>query len=301
MRRQRGVALLAVSLLLVVLGALAFMMARQGAMSGNAVNAQYDTEAARYLAEAGVNVARWRDQQLGCGKAALVLKPGRLDASGTYSATVVDRYKTLDIDAAGATDAGARVAMGRKNLVAHSNVALQLDIASDKMADTFISADAPTASRGSTQFLELTQGRSSALMQFTLPSELAQAIIVKADLALTQYQSNSVLPAQLVSAHRLTRGWDARFASWLWWAILQPWSSPGADYTAAGAGAATTINGNASYSWDITALVDGWANNDFPNYGLLLLADGPLQQARFYSRDSAQNKPALHITYYPAC
>lgn len=300
MRRQRGVALLAVSLLLVVLGALAFMMARQGAMAGNAVNAQYDTEAARYLAEAGVNVARWRGQQLGCGKAALVLKPGRLDASGTYSATVTDRYKKLDIDGVGATDAGARVTMGRQNLVAHGNVALQLDIASDKMADTFITADAPTSARGSTQYLELTQGRSSALMQFTLPSELAQAIIVKADLALTQYQSNSVLPAQLVSAHRLTRGWDARFASWLWWSTLLPWSSPGADYTAANAGA-TTINGNATYSWEITALVDGWANNEFPNYGLLLLADGPLQQARFYSVENAQNKPALHITYYPAC
>ena len=296
MRRQRGVALLAVSLLLVVLGALAFMVARQSAMAANAVNAQYDTEAARYLAEAGLNVAKWRDQQTTCTKNATLVKPSRIDASGTYMAVIIKGGKTVDIDAIGATDAGAKVSISRLNVVTHTNVSSQLVIANDKQTDTFISRDAQSA-QGGQQYLELTQGRASALMQFTLPPELDQAIITKADLTMTQYQSNSVLPAQVVSAHRLTRTWNAGSATW-----VSPWSSSGGDYTPGNAAANTvTINGNKAYTWDITALVDGWANNAFSNYGLLLLADGPLQQALFYSFESPVNKPTLRITYYQKC
>lgn len=299
MRRQRGVALLAVSLLLMVLGALAFIMGRQSAMATNAVNAQYDTEVARYLAEAGLNVAKWHDLETNCKKTTTIVPPSRIDAGGTYSASIINGGKNLNINAVGATDAGARVSMSRPNVVAHENVVRQLVIANDKQIDTFISRDTPFA-QGGQQYLELTQGRSSALMQFTLPSELTQAIIVRADLTMTQYQSNSVLPAQVVSAHRLTRNWSAGSATWAFAALLSPWSNNGADYTPGNA-TATAVNGNNTYKWDVTSLVDGWANNAFPNNGLLLLADGPLQQARFYSFESALNKPTLLVTYYKAC
>jgi hypothetical protein len=298
---QRGVALLSVSILLVVLGALAFSLSRQGAMAAHAVDAQYDTETARYLAEAGLNVAGWRDRQTGCKKNDSLVKPSRIDGSGTYSAAIANGGKTLDIDAVGkAEPGGAQFALSRNNVPAHTNVASDVTLGGGAGEDTFLTADAALAPQHGRRYLELTQARSAALLQFDLPGDFDGAVVVKAELTLRQYQSNSVLPALVASVHRVTRDWDNNLASWIMARLLTGWTSAGGDYMA-GNVAALTIAGNNTYTWDVTALADGWANRAFPNYGLLLLADGPLQQARFYGFQSGQSTPALHLTYYRKC
>lgn len=300
LRRQRGVALLAVSLLLVVVGALAFMMNRQAAMAANTVNAQYDAERARYLAEAGLNVAEWRDQQVSCKRSDTLVPPSRIDAGGTYSSSIKDGDKNLDIDAVGATDAGAAVALSRKKVVAHNNVSTTETLANDKGHDTFITQGV-ILGQNMLNYLELTQSTSNILIQFDTPGGWDRAVIVKAELTMTLYQSNASLPGQSVSVHRVTRPWNDNAATWnSATSILSPWDSAGGDYTPGNA-AATTINANGSYVWDITALVDGWVNNRFPNNGLLMRADGPSQQARFYGFKSAGAKPVLRVTYYKAC
>ena len=299
--RQRGVALLSVSIMLVVLGALAYFLSRQGAMAAHAVDAQYDTETARYLAEAGLNVADWRDWQTGCKKNDTLVKPTRIDGNGTYTASIADGGKTLDIDAVGkAEPGGAQVALSRKIVAAHTNVASDVTLGSAAGEDTFLILDAALAPQHGKRYLELTQGRSVALLQFDLPGDFDGALVVKAELTLRQYQSNSVLPGLVVSVHRVTRDWDNNFAGWIMARLLASWTSAGGDYIA-GNVASLTIQGNNTYTWDITALADGWANNAFPNYGLLLLADGPLQQARFYGFQSGQSTPSLHLTYYRKC
>lgn len=300
MKRQRGVALLAVALLLAVVGALAFVMSRQGAMAANGVNAQYDAQQARYFAEAGVNVAKWRAGQVGCGRRDTLVKASRIDASGTYSAFIKNGDKKLNIDAVGETGGGARATMSRTAVINHEKDPREAIIGSDKGFDTFISAAAPQAVMDGQQFLELTQGVSHALVQFDLPDDMLGALIVRAELTLTQYQSNSVLPAQVVSAHRLTRKWEESGASWVNAGLLSGWANAGADYTAPDV-ASVTINGNSAYTWDLTAMADGWANAAFSNYGVLLRADGPLQQARFYGLQSAQGKPTLRVIYHRAC
>jgi Tfp pilus assembly protein PilX len=298
--RQRGVALLAVSLLLVVVGALAFMMNRQAAMAANTVNSQYDAERARYLAEAGLNVAEWRDQQVSCKKSDTLVPPTRIDSRGTFSSSINNGEKTLDINATGGTDAGASVALSRKKVVAHTNVTTTDTLASDKGHDTFITDGVPT-SQNALNYLELTQGSSNVLIEIDTPGEWDKAVIVKAELTMTLYQSNSTQPGQSVSVHRVTRGWNDKAATWLSpTGAASQWTKPGGDY-AAGNVTATTINGNGNYVWDITALVDGWVNNRYPNNGLLMRADGPSQQARFYGFKSATGKPVLSVTYYKAC
>ena len=292
--------MIAVSILLAVLGALAFAMSRQGAMAAHAVDVQYDTETARYLAEAGLNVARWRDGQGSCKKSDTVVMPSRIGANGIYAAFIANSGKTLDIDAVGkAEPGGAQVSLSRKNVAGHTNVASDVTLGSSAGHDTFLSADAPLTPQNNLRYLELTQGRSTALLQFDLPGDFDGAVVTKAELTLRQYQSNSVLPGLVVSVHRVTRDWDAS-ATWTIAKGSAGWTSAGGDYSA-GNVAALAVTGNNTTTWDITALADGWANRAFPNYGLLLLADGPLQQARFYGFQSAQSTPTLHLTYYKKC
>lgn len=301
LQRQRGVALLAVSLLLIVVGALAYMMARQGAMAANGVNAQYDTERARYLAEAGINVARWRDQQVSCKKSDTLVKPSRIDSNGSYSAFIKDGDKTLDIDAIGSTTSGAQVALSRKKVIAHTNVSTVETLPNDKGDDTYIS-NYTIGPQRAMKYLELSQGGAHILLQFDLPGAWNNAIIVKAELTMALYQTNSLLPGQGVSVHRMLRSWNDGAATWLFAALLAPWTRDGADGDySSGSVTSTTIGGIGNHVWDVTALVDGWANNNFPNYGLLLRADGPTAQARFGGFQSATGRPVLRVTYYKAC
>lgn len=299
--RQRGVALLAVSLLLVVVGALAYVMSRQGAMAANAVNAQYDAEKARYLAEAGLNVARWRDQQTPCKKSSAVIKPGRVDSGGSYTATLVDNNKTVDITAVGATDAGgAQVTLARSKLVAHTNLLTADTLENSAGTDTYISSGSSAVPLNFMQYVELNQGTSNILLQFKLPGGWDSAIIAKAELTMNLYSTASALPGQVVSVHRVTRSWTDSSASWTYGSLLSAWSTPGGDYVAANAGA-TTIGANGAYVWDVTSLVDGWVNGSLPNYGLLMRADGPSLQARFYGFQSSTGRPVLRVSYYKAC
>ena len=300
MAAQRGVALLAVSLLLAVVGALAFMMNRQAAMAANTVNGQYDAERARYLAEAGLNVAIWRDRQTNCKKTDISVPISRIDAGGSYSASIDDGGKTLDVEASGFTTAGGFVPLTRKKVTGHTNVPTTENLPNDKGSDTFITKGV-NLGQNALNYLELTQGASNILMRFDPPPGWDDAVIAKAELTMTLYSSSSALPGQTVSVHRATRTWTDVGATWVSaTSPMAPWNVAGGDYTA-GEVSATTISANGSYVWDVTALVDGWINKTYPNNGLLMRADGPSQQARFYGYQSATGKPVLRVTYYKAC
>jgi type II secretory pathway component PulK len=71
MKRQRGLVLLPMTLALALVAVVAYGMTRDGAMNVSAVDAQFDTERARYLAEAGVNLVKWRNQQAAAARSGL--------------------------------------------------------------------------------------------------------------------------------------------------------------------------------------------------------------------------------------
>ncbi|HUW38538.1 MAG TPA: DNRLRE domain-containing protein [Rhodocyclaceae bacterium] len=297
--------LLSVAIILSIIAALAFVMNRAGAMNAQAVEAQYDTEVARYLAESGLSLAKWRNEQAGCNSQS-ALAPTSLPGIGSFSATVSrESSRTLDIVSTGTSNRGARFQISRMNVVVHNlgrptNVTLS-GAQPGTISDTYLDSDSPNLSTDGSRYLELTQGETTALLQFSLASIPSGSSIIKADLKLVQYQSNSTQPSQVVSVHRVLRDWDAPAATWASAKLLTPWAVAGGDY-GGGNVAVATINGNQSYTWSIVALLDGWVNNTLPNYGLLLKPDGPLQQARFASEEnSTSSKPSIDVSYLPPC
>ena len=60
MTPQRGLVLLPVTLVLAIVGTLAYVMTRDGTMNVSTIDAQYETDRMRYLAEAGVNLLKFR-------------------------------------------------------------------------------------------------------------------------------------------------------------------------------------------------------------------------------------------------
>ena len=99
---------------------------------------------------------------------------------------------------------------------------------------------------------------------------------------------------------RLLRPFSESSASWGLAADGDPWINLGGDFepTVACARHLGREQGkNQHIDIDVTTLVQGWQNKQYPNYGLLLtLEDGSEAYARFFSKES-ENAPTLGLYY----
>jgi len=295
---QHGLLLLPVALTLALVGTLAYGLSRDGSMSVSEVDAKYDIEAARHLANAGVNLARWRNEKLGCNSTRrftdLTLQ-GVPGASITASQVSLDgRYWKISVTAS----------TGRTTRSVADYKAMRYSRANAKDAAPIIpSGDNDTSIKNKPgnmvngPYLETTQDATYALIKFeNLPSELSDALIVSAQLKLMHASSNTQGPRSL-GVHRVTTKWGSN-TSW-----TDPWNSAGGDYVQKPLWT-VSINGdsnaNVEYTWRIDPLVEGWASGAIQKQGVLFKPIGPLD-AKFYSLDSNSNKPKLLVRYYPRC
>lgn len=301
-RQQRGVVLLWVAVMLAVIAALAFAMTRQGAMTAQAVESSNDIAVAHYLAEAGAAMAKWRNDQAGC-KSNVSVGATMMAGIGSFAATVSKAgSKEIKIVATGTTLHTGQFVLTRDKVVVHdtsksNNQNLE---SAGAASDTYLSSDFPTQSMSTATYLEMTQGRTNALLQFSMSAVPPGSRVNSATLKIVQTYPVAGAPAA-VSVHRLLQSWTAPLASWNLARAAMPWTTPGGDYDS-GNIAVTTVTAATSYSWDITDLVDGWSNGTFPNNGLLLKPDGPMSGTRFASLDSTTAAtPSVEVSFDPPC
>ena len=288
---QRGILLLPVALALALVGTLAYAMTRDGSMSVSAVDAEHDLAATRYLAEAGLHLAKWQNEVRGCSSEVAfdtVTLPG-----GEIKASKAERKGNgvLVVSLSARGKGGAIRTLADEETAVHrrSDVRQEVLTGSDD-ADTTITKSGNASSNA---YLSASDDAAYALIRFYPSNALSKAEIVKAQLTLTKLSSNSTQPVRSLGVHRLTSDWTAGSATWV---------SPGGDHAPLAA-ATTQIDPegefNGAYAWGIETLVQGWASGAFPNYGVLLKPSG-LVDARFGSFESA-NKPQLVVRYYPRC
>jgi hypothetical protein len=291
-RRQRGILLLPVALTLAIVGALAYTMTREGSMDVSAVDARYDTEVARYLAEAGLNLAKWQNAMRGCGNddgfGTVTLPGGQIVSDDVDSK---NGGSNLSVSLTATTNRGA--------VHSFDDVVVPMVDLADVGEVTVSSGSDTTIRDGSTNlsgadYLETSDGKSHGVISFSLPSQVRNAAVISAILKLTQVDTKSTQPVRSLAVHRVTRDWSAGSATW-----TAPWSSPGGDY-APNPAATVDIAGNAQYSWRIDALVQDWTNKTSSNYGVLLKPSG-LLDARFGSFERSGSKPQLTVRYFPRC
>lgn len=291
MRRARGMLLLPVALALAVTGAVAWTMVRDGSMRSAATDAEYDTEVARYLAEAALSLARWQNDKLGCGSAvafgSFSLPGGTLKTSDVHAVT-----GGISVDVSSLTSRGGSVRITR-TVPLHSIAArTEASIGGAAGSDTYLRSGSGTPSDNS--YLEITDGSERGVIQFSLAAVPSDALVVWSELRLYQFNNKSTGQTQTLYVNRLTHSWSAGTATWTF-----PWTTPGGDYIAEPVGS-IAIAGNQQYSLRVDALADGWLRQWLPNYGVLLYSSG-MAQARFASLDSSSNPPLLVVRYYPHC
>lgn len=291
--QRRGMVLLPLVLVLAVAGALTLAMTREGTMNVAAVDAEYDIENARYLAEAGLALARWQNEKLGCnsnlGFGTVALPGGTIVAQDS---DIVRKGNSILVSLNATTSRGAVNTVSSLSARMHnfSNVS-QATLGGGGGNDTYIKSGSPNT--GGSPLLEITDGSANALLIFPLPGGMNNAVILKAELKLTQTDSLSTQPVRSLSVYRVTTNWAANSATW-----TTPWSTPGGDY-APDPVATVAIGGNAQYVWRIDGLVDSWSDG-MSNLGILLKSSG-LLQAHFASFENPSNKPQLVVRYLPSC
>jgi hypothetical protein len=297
MKRQRGLVLLPMTLALALVAVVAYGMTRDGAMNVSAVDAQFDTERARYLAEAGVNLVKWRNQQLGCGSAlgftrAVTDVEGGAIMANTNDVTAKKKGLSMTLTATTARGAVNKVVIDDAHAVQVYDLGkkTEVTVAGQSGSDTYIRSDA--ASSSSAKFLEVTDGKAHGLVRFGLNGIDKNVLLGHADLMLYQTDSKSTQPVSL-GIHRLTRDFGL-LTTW-----YMGWSTPGGDYEQEAA-ATIPIAGNGQYMTDVANLVAGWIANPPANYGMLLKPHG-LTEAHFSSFEASSNPPRLFLRYYPLC
>jgi Tfp pilus assembly protein PilX len=323
-RHARGFLLLPVALTLVVVGALAYAMTRDAGMSVARVDAAYDTEVARYLAEAALNLARSKNNT-SCASGAASFPATKLYryslASSDIGTTTADQVGTMTANSMSVvgnnsnSDKGNLIADVSSSTMTSPAASLRIvrtvfrynlsnlktaTITGGGGASTFIYTGANPVPQGSASYLELTDNgpgdQSYGLVRFSLSTIAKNALVKDATLRLKRNEGESTaLPNRKLDLYRLTSAWDPASATW-----SVPWVKPGGDYPATSV-ASSPINDNGSYTWHLDGLVAGWVDGTMPNNGVLLKPTGLIDSRFSAFTNSDGNGPQLTVNYYERC
>lgn len=167
-------------------------------------------------------------------------------------------------------------------------------------ADTAIKQHDPHKNYGtdsSADVLNRAGDTKRALLRFAAPTD-PHAPITGA--TLTLYSDDHQVPVRLCP---VTTAWDEgtkrddQDANWTLARTGVPWTQPGGDFDV-GACVSATLPANNAVTIDVTPIVTAWATGARPNYGLIVIADGP-DNARIKTREEANEakRPSLRIDY----
>ena len=190
--------------------------------------------------------------------------------------------------------------------------ALTVSVVDDPVADvllatqdTWIDASNPGLNHGQATQLVLNRagggiGNGRVLLQFDVAPIPSGAVVSSATLLMNASQNGGALNLNL---YRLTSAWaegsasgTAGAASWNERLTGSNWTTAGGDYSSA---IQATLNSAATgiHQWNVTTLVQGWAQGTFANQGLVLGGADPGVSSVTYDSAEGAYAPRLMVTY----
>ncbi len=160
------------------------------------------------------------------------------------------------------------------------------------MKDTTLIENLPDQNFGGSPFLEMSYdpimgGESRTILDFNLTA--LPIVSVNSALLRLYFFQDAGMSDITVTVNRILNPWDEMTATWNERGIGQRWTRAGGDINLWSYDTITLTSGNFGWvEWNVTELVQGWVNGDFPNHGLLLRAVGGdiLSPYRLASSDS---------------
>lgn len=328
-RRSAGFLLLPVVLTLGLLATLALATNRDSGHNIAMLSARAEQDRARYAAEAGLQHANQRLQQIGCAGPYPLAGPTAVVNStfgdASYTAHADRSSGSPVVLTATGTHGGATVTLTRSNVHVYQGTlqsfTVQPDSASAK--DTYVSPSAPSANYGGDTTLRLGSSAHQPLLQFALaalppgsrPVALWNALTssFQPGAQMSLYQTQLTLAGGSVAAHLITRGWTAGTglggsgggASWNTSDGATAWPAAGNGYAAApltSMGSPSTVGWQ---NWDLTDAANAWLDGIVANHGVWLVASPSMGWSlRYVSADEPKDltrRPKLTLNYLLPC
>lgn len=266
----RGFILIAVMLALIVVGAIAYLLNREGAINVDAAVADGDALRARYVAEAGLAYAEAQLNAVGNCTAPTSAITGSVgsDTFSVSSTTFSSAPLRLTLTSVATLGGGSAGASLTKTVTIYSGTKASVDVVRTSanptaVVDTYLTNNAQTTNFGSSGTLVVDNGGKAGpiLVKFNLsPTPLpANAKLISAYMGMTfktaTNSGSSGKPQQLtdITAHEITTAWDENGATYNNAATGVPWvsfSNPAAfiPYRSSGTNTSTiTLLGNGDY------------------------------------------------------
>ena len=211
----------------------------------------------------------------------------------------------VTITATGTLDNGVTHRLTRRAVTAYQLPSQTSGPAGPGVSDTFAAGTGPDDNHGADDTLEVGDAGSAsyALIDFEVPIAYG-ADIVSAELSLYLQSVGSSLAGSEIAVHRMLEPWTEDGATYNSSDGATGWTWPD-NYDAANPVAAVGFGSPAPgwYRWNVTSLVQGWADDTYPDYGLVVAGAGGVSNARFASGDAADPalSPKLDVTYRCEC
>lgn len=266
----RGFILIAVMLALIVVGAIAYLLNREGAINVDAAVADGDALRARYVAEAGLAYAEAQLNAVGNCTAPTSAITGSVgsDTFSVSSTTFSSAPLRLTLTSVATLGGGSAGASLTKTVTIYSGTKASVDVVRTSanptaVVDTYLTNNAQTTNFGSSGTLVVDNGGKAGpiLVKFNLsPTPLpANAKLISAYMSMTfkiaTNSGSSGKPQQLtdITAHEITTAWDENGATYNNAKTGVPWvsfSNPAAFIPYRSSGTNTsgiTLLGNGDY------------------------------------------------------
>jgi hypothetical protein len=293
-RRESGVLLLMVALVLGTLAALSFGLIRAVGTVAAPILDDYNNRAAGYLAEAALAAAKWTNEAGGCTTASI---PWTSLGTGSFKADVTGKAKQRNIVASGFIGTDTLRLINKANVaLVNFNKTETKELGGDVL-DTSIDKLALPLFNGNLSDLALYSDEAYGLLYWSIKDVPADSLVMSATLTMTQNGPSGSM--RQVALLRMMTTWD-QSATWSRPSgLMSSWT--GKDFGVKPV-ATTYVNGTGTASWDVTSLVDGWNSGRLANYGMMLTLLTPNQSIKFYSREAAAaRRPILRVTFAKAC
>jgi hypothetical protein len=173
--------------------------------------------------------------------------------------------------------------------------------------DAYLDSQYPTYNFGNTMYTYVENSpKCNFAIGFDLPPEVLGKHINSATLIFYCWYTSNWQENQYFQLYRVTEQWQEGTAdssyqdgstSWNIRMGSTAWTTPGGTYDPALLGSFLIQNGSHYFQFDITGLVQDWANSSTQNYGVLLVNNTPVITGVKASEYSEYGRPYLIINY----
>lgn len=180
-----------------------------------------------------------------------------------------------------------------------------IEVTLTPIADSYIYQYAPAQNYGTQPDLQIYPWNigynKRALVRFDLSSIPMDSTIVSATLSLKETATYGV--ARTIALHRATRDWTEASVSWNRYNALNPWTTPGGDFSGSASAAASVTWWPSAQpdwdTWDVTPDVLAFVNGTTNNYGWVVkdANEDSSQQYWYFSSREGTSAPTLTIRY----